>query len=387
MKTDDFPYLVIGLAEFLEKRDRHYPYPDSLRYSLNKLSVVLLSDYPKTLDGLIQLFTKPLCTWWPGELPSEFEPNEPLIEDNEPSFEAMAYLERLSEQDNIRFQDSLSHIATVVDNRKFRQLLDRLRDISLTDLNGAQNDYITLRRFIIKHPYVLQRHISKVFSQTQYISTAEVSELYIKTNEIKDVLQYPNSDGHQFFWLCEHCGPLRVVHGQLESIKRSVCGKHCPRHQSGWKEVPPSNQLNVLRKGIHLRVHIPGIPELALFNCLEKYRQKYPKLIKDVLLWPRIDRYDLQIRFVDATWAIDIKDYEKPHQLARNLTNLFREGDLHWDKGFYVYPVYREKQHRNYGETVRLEARPFLKGIEIISDETFKGRVLHKLKSLKKGKP
>ena len=386
MKPNDFPYLVIGLAEFLEKQERSYPYPKALQYSLNKLSLDLRADYPKTMSGVIQLFAKPLCDWWPDEWPSEFGQDEPLIEDNDLSFEAVSYLERLFEQDNIFSQNSLLSIGIIVDNLKFKRLLNLLRDKSLTDADGAQDDYVILRRFIIEHPFALQREISQVFSQTRYINTTEVSELYIKTNEIKAILQYPGPDRKQLFWLCKHCGPLYVRNGQRQSIKSSICGLHCPRQQDGWKGVLPANQLNVLRRGIHLRVQLPGIPELGLFTWLEERQQEYPQLLKEVTLWPRIDMYDLQLRFTDSIWAVDIKDYEKPHQLGRNLTSLYREGGLYWDKGFYVYPTYREKQRRDYGEVVRLEAGKHLHEVEIINDETFKVQVMGKLKLLKQGK-
>lgn len=385
MKAEIFPYLVIGLAGFLEKPARKYPFPDPLRYSLNNLSLALLSKYPKSTEGLIQLFEGPLSEWWPGELPAAYDPNEPLVEDGELSFEAMTYLEKLYEQNNTLFQDSLSQIELIFDNHRFKRMLDHLRDKALTDISGAQSDYVILRRFIIEHPYALQRDISLIFSQTNYISVAEVNELYIKTNQIADVLQFPDLDGQKVFWLCEQCGPLRVKNGQLESIKHSVCDNHCPRNQGGWKSITPTNQLVVLRKGVHLRVQLPGIPEISLFNWLEECQKKYKEWIRRIILWPNIDTYDLQIQFVDSTWAVDVKDHQKPHQLGQSLAGIYREGDLHWDRGFYVYPNYREKQRRDYGEAIRLAAASNIKGVEIASEEVFKQQVVSKLKSLKKG--
>jgi hypothetical protein len=385
LKTDFFPYLVIGLAKLLEQPIRKYPYPDSLRYGLNHLSLSLRSKYPKTTDGLIHLFEQPLSQWWPGELPGLYDPNEPLVEYGELSFEALSYLENLYQQANAVFQDSLSMIEILLDNQKFKSLLVRLREKSVIDISGAQSNYVALRRFIIEHPYAMQQEISRTFSENKYILATEVSELYIKANELADVLKYPDSEGRQVFWLCEHCGPLRVKNGQLESLKRSVCDAHCPRHQGGWKPIMPSNQLSVLRKGVHLRTYLPGIPELNLFRWLEEYQLKHSKLITSVTLWPRIDMYDLQIKFVDATWAVDVKDHQKPHQLGKSLTGIYGEGDLHWDRGFYVYPNYREKQRRDYGEAIRLATDSRLQGIEIVSEEAFKEQVLGKLKSLKKG--
>ena len=86
MKAEIFPYLAIGLAKFFEKQDRRYPYPDSLQYSLNNIALALSSKYPKTMKGLILLFEKPLNEWWSDELPNNFDPNMPLLEDGELSF-------------------------------------------------------------------------------------------------------------------------------------------------------------------------------------------------------------------------------------------------------------------------------------------------------------
>ncbi|MCL4268931.1 MAG: hypothetical protein KJZ72_05275 [Anaerolineales bacterium] len=81
MKAEIFPYLAIGLAKFFEKQDRRHPYPDPLRYSLNHMALAMSSNYPKTIEGLLFLFEKPLNGWWPGDLPEGFDANMPLLED------------------------------------------------------------------------------------------------------------------------------------------------------------------------------------------------------------------------------------------------------------------------------------------------------------------
>jgi hypothetical protein len=141
-----------------------------------------------------------------------------------------------------------------------------------------------------------------------------------------------------------------------------------------------------LRKGIHLRTYLPGIPELGLFHWLEECRQKHSEFIRSVSLWPRIDIYDLQIEFVDSVWAVDVKDHQEPHRLGLSLTGIYGEGELQWNRGFFVYPDYREKQRSDYGEAIRLAATSRLHRIEIVSEERFKEQVAAKLKSLKKGK-
>lgn len=383
MKSEIFPYLAIGLAKFFEKPGRRYPYPDSLRYSLNHVALVLSSKYPKTIEGLLLLFEKPLNEWWPGDLPEDFDVNMPLLEDGELSFEALTYLEKLYEQENGHFHDSLLQLELVLDNQKFKYLLDYLREKSLADMHGAHDDYVTLRRFIIEHPFALQREISHVFSQTNYLHVTQVQDLYVKTSQIADLLRSADSANDSKYWLCERCGPLRIKNGRLESIKNSLCEKNCPKNQGGWRAIHPTNQLGVLRKGVHLRVFIPGVPELSLFNWLEEYRRKNQNWMEGTVLWPGIDSYDLQVKFVDSVWAVDIKDHRDPYKLGSSLTRIYGEGNMRWDQGYYVYPDYREKQRPGYGDVVRQASQT--KGFHIISDEVFKQKVINKIKSLKKG--
>lgn len=384
LNPDVFPYLVIGLAEWLEQETRSYPYPPFFQDSLNRLSLSLLYEYPQTMAGIVRLFSQPLEEWWIGEYPAEFAPEEPLIEDGALSYEAMNYLDYLSQQEKLSYQDSLARIEIVVDNRKFRKLFERLREKSLIDAEGAQDDYVTLRRFLIEHPYVWITEISRVFSQTKYVDAADVGALYVETGQVTDLMQFPDKKGHPHFWLCERCGPLYVRRGQLESVKPTVCDFRCRRHQDEWQKMAPSRQLRVLRKGIHIRVHLPGIPELQLFTWLQEQYQKHPQLLLDVALWLRIDVYDIQLRFADAVWAIDVKDHHRPHLLGRILADLYREGSLYWDKGFYVYPTYREKQRLDYREAARQEIGNRLTNMEVVSDEVFKSRVRQKIQTMKK---
>lgn len=141
----------------------------------------------------------------------------------------------------------------------------------------------------------------------------------------------------------------------------------------------------VLRRGIHLRTHLPGIPELDLFDWLLSQQQKSPQFLQGVVLWPRIDMYDIQIKFVDSTWAIDVKNYRNPYRLGEQIKTLYGEGELQWDRGFYVYPGYRERQQVNYGEVARQQVAGSVSGIEIVSDDYLKGLVTEKIRMLEEG--
>jgi hypothetical protein len=102
------------------------------------------------------------------------------------------------------------------------------------------------------------------------------------------------------YWLCEQCGPLTKQYGQLRGIKPSACNDHrteLPHVQL----VPWQRGLRCIAIGIHWRVCLPAISEMRLFHQWEVLCQQHPKELCSVLLWPGIDRYDLQLRFADGS--------------------------------------------------------------------------------------
>ncbi|KYC41369.1 hypothetical protein WA1_21945 [Scytonema hofmannii PCC 7110] len=90
--SNNFDYLVVGLAEFF-RQNHNYPYPDLLQHACNKLALKMTATpYPRTLEGLFSLLGKPLLTWYPLEIPKEFDPDFGLIYDRALSEEASQYL-------------------------------------------------------------------------------------------------------------------------------------------------------------------------------------------------------------------------------------------------------------------------------------------------------
>lgn len=382
-----FPYLVIGVAQWLQKGEngQSYPYPSLLQAVINLLALKMGAKFPRTLSGLLEIFSHPVQEWWPEEIPAQFFSTEPLIEDGALSYEAVSYLDNLTEADNIHYNASLAQIELVVDNLKFRALFERLRQNFVADPVVTQEEYVKLRRFLIENPYPNITEISQTFSETKYISFADVSGLYVKANELASLMQFPDENKKPYFWLCPSCGPLIVRNGQLESVKPQMCSFYCPGQKEGWRKIVPGRKRMVLRRGIHLRTHLPGIPELDLFDWLLSQQQKSPQFLQGVVLWPRIDMYDIQIKFVDSTWAIDVKNYRNPYRLGEQIKTLYGEGELQWDRGFYVYPGYRERQQVNYGEVARQQVAGSVSGIEIVSDDYLKGLVTEKIRMLEEG--
>src|SRR5712691_2203011 len=141
----------------------------------------------------------------------------------------------------------------------------------------------------------------------------------------------------------------------LGSIKPSACTGRCPGPQ-GWQDLDPLSNTLVLKRGLHLRTHIPGITEIQLYRWLLQDVQSTQPMLQQVVLWPGVDRYDLLLRFQDGTWAVDVKDYKDPFALGKHIAQdnrHFAENELIWNYWFYVYPSYREISRSDYATHVR----------------------------------
>ena len=376
MNQDDLTYLLVGLEEWFESKKTTYP--RTLRHSMNLLSLRMGKDYPKTFTGLLELFHQPTRTWWRGEPLEKFAMDTPLLEDDALSPEAHGYLDDVWE-DEPKFRGTLEQLGSFLDNQKFRELQRRLREAYPTDPEGAQREYVNLRRFLIENPYADVVTLSQAFRGARHVREDEVRELY---REVTDSLLFPNSKGENVAWICRQCGPLYIRDGRREAVKAGLCGRHCPKNEGGWREVPPSGKLRVLRRALHERVAAPGIPELVLFEWLEAEQKRLPKCVEALHLYPGIDTYDIQIRFQDETWALDVKDIYNPQSFVRKVKPIYGEGKLAWNRAFYIYPAYREQQRSDYATVAHTAACPA--DTKIVNDERFKSLVREKLRELNK---
>ncbi|MDZ8027463.1 MAG: hypothetical protein RMX97_22600 [Nostoc sp. DedQUE11] len=378
MGSNEFDNLILGLAEFV-RRDGRYPYPELLRHALNKLALELTAvTYPRTLTGLLGLLEKPVKTWYPGRLlPKEFDSDFGLLYEWGLSEEASRYLyEELLEKTKLsEFATTLTK-QIAIENVQFQKILERLQELynNNSDPDRVQQEYVLLRRFLIENGYTTPAQLRKAFLKSRHIDIEEVGDFYDECEE------------NEACWNCDRCGPLFKKYGKLRGIKPSACNDHRQNlpfiRQITWKQ-----GLRRLKFGIHLRICLPGIPEMRLFKALEELQSKYSDQLCAIHLYPGIDRYDLQLRFCDqSTWAVDIKDYRSPYNLAPKLTPLFGEGDLRYDESFYVIPIQRLQQREDYIEILREQAIKLPSSTNLLSDAVFEERVIHKIEQLREGK-
>ncbi|HEY9802957.1 MAG TPA: hypothetical protein V6D25_21520 [Leptolyngbyaceae cyanobacterium] len=377
MDISEFDRLVIGLAEFV-RRDGKYPYPELLRHALNKLALEITAvPYPRTLTGLLALLEKPVKTWYPKRLiAKEFDSDFGLLYEGGLSEEANRYFyEELIVRTKLPADATEATQQVAIENIHFQRILSRLQESYNNDNEPeiVQREYILLRRFLIENRYPTTAQIRKVFLKTKYIKQEEVGDFY-EDCEIEEP-----------YWDCDRCGPLLKKYGQLRGIKPSACNDH--RQSLPYvKKITWQHGLRRLKFGIHLRICLPGIPEIRLFEILAELHRQFPQQLCRLHLYPGIDRYDLQLCFCDqTTWAVDIKDYRSPYKLAPKLTPLFGEGDLRYDESFYVIPIERLQQTENYLEILREQAAKLPSGTHLLSDAVFQERVIKKIERLREG--
>lgn len=374
-KTELFDYLLIGLKEYID-REKKYPYPDLLRHGMNALSLEMKNiSFPKTMNGFLRFVSEPVNDWCPKSfIPQEFDDDFGLIDERSLSEEANDYLSELFENGKIPEYASAKIKQLAIDNAKFMSIVDKLRDAYDKDNpQQAQQEYNIFRPFLIQNQYTTPRDIRKAFRRSKYISVEEVGELY------------EECENNQNYWYCDRCGILTEKYGRLKGLKPSLCKNHRPDksyvHQVQWE-----TGLLRIKEGIYQRVCFPGIPELNLYSAMEALQKENPDYLKEVRLYPSIDRYDLQLRFSDDTvWAVDYKDVRDPYKLARNLKPLYSEGNLRYDESFYVVSDRCIKNHSDYTDIARKAAEALPYETHLVSDKTFRNRVNQKISELQKG--
>jgi len=375
LSADTFFFLVVGLAKFMEGGKR-YPYPPEFQKALHYLSFAMGDKYPKTITDLLLLFSsKPLGDWWMGELPDGIDPHFELCFDNRLDDAIADYL---IERD-IKSGSTLKDLQIILDNQRIQNVLIKLREIyCTTDPVGASQEYKAIREYLILHPWTNSTGLRQGLHHLHYFDPTQISDLfYLEAHTIPQLLHRPSSAQTASYWNCTACGPLYFKYNRLGSIKPSACLKRCPGPQ-GWQPIDPQRYPLVLREGIHLRTHIPGVTEIQLYQWLiQQIVPQYPSL-QEFHLWPAVDRCDLFLVIRNYVLSIDVKDYRNPYALAKVIKRDHRDqipGLPDWQMWFYVYPAYRELQDPDYHNHLVQACMPLPSNVQIMNDNQFKSYI------------
>ncbi len=346
-QTADFilAYLAAGLVQAADN-DFKYPYPPIWQQALNMLTVSQIRyayPIPTTISQIVEMMETPLAEWWPGPPPEtispELMPVTTLVFGGQPDEWVYEFLETQNLDgiaDTSYFQDEINQAG-------IRKILDLYRPEAET----FGYAYVAVRRFLIENPVTTLAQIQQRLGALPLLRNKTVAEFYEPEEDFLDRASYQRQ-----FWRCPHCGNiLNWVEGAPRCARHSICGRLTADYRARTP-VTPTGDLLRLKRSVAQRVCVPGLPEVQLYDWACEQQAKDTGLL-DVTLWPGVDRYDLRLVFSDNTaWAIDVKDYADPTNLARQILgkSFYNMDPFRWDEGYYVFPQYRLEWNRSYVE-------------------------------------
>lgn len=367
-----FLKLCLGLLSYTEEDGykKDWPYPPGLMLAMNDLSLHMEDKFPKTWREFIAYCEKPLAVWYPNSVTVEhFGGEYQLLKAGRLTEQAQDFLNELPIT-LLTEQEWRGYVPqSVLDNQVLADLIHRLHGEE--DQTAAQQEYVTVRSFLIEHCWIGRR------------AERTLNQSGLKKERIDWIKKSFYRIGHGDLWECDRCGVLRMEGDRLIGIKPD----YCDDHREGLPHIRQIQEYSFLQlnNGTHLRTFIPGRAELAIFEEAERLNDEYPDCIFGVERYPSLDSYDLRVQFSDEVWAVDVKDIADPETMAKKVKPLDNDGALTHQQGFYVIPDRRLIQQPDYLTNVRRRTaaiKPPL--ISLISQTEFCDRMQTKCKSLLK---
>ncbi|MDE1675181.1 hypothetical protein [Nocardia gipuzkoensis] len=218
---------------------------------------------------------------------------------------------------------------------------------------GRQDSYVAFRRLVISTPVLTELEL-----QERLMSP----ELRILAEAVKEC--YPSAPAECRFSdrvvPCADCGNLLVrFRDDVWCVNDRCTRRSAPRQGEG---LPLAQGVRWLAAPIRTFIAAPGRAELRLEQDLSALGVK-------VELWPRYDTYDLRIEFPDEhVWAVDVKDWSNPVQLAKQLGPI--PSDPPWHRAFYIPSREAVAEKPGYLKTLRERSRTGLRGtgVTIVSE-------------------
>ncbi|MDD5368534.1 MAG: hypothetical protein PHQ40_05580 [Anaerolineaceae bacterium] len=344
-----FDLLIAGILA-AARSNWQVPYPAVFSQAINQLSCLLAfrhAPIPMPLQDWMSLFELPISEWWPEDpsvLGIQTTEQLALMLSGQPDDWLTEYFET-REIDIASISKSLTSFKSEIDQQEINTLRQWCR------LNNQPDLYSQFREFLIARPYATLWELSDfMLGWFGLRMPILIQALYEEPG--------PERIHQGQFWVCPYChGILKWRAGKPSCIRSSVCGRLTNQYQE-MRPIPIDSNLRVLKYGVHERTCVPGIPELALrAQCLPDQIAG----VKDVVLWPGFDAYDLRVTFVDnQSWAIDVKDLREAYGLRRTidralggLYSVREDTGLEWEQAFYVVPDFRTEWTPGYLDIAR----------------------------------
>jgi hypothetical protein len=365
-----FPELILGLALLTqEQKDWMQKYPPVLLRAMAAISLEMGAKFPKTVTAFLGLCQQPLKNWYPYKL-RNFTINYALLDNKQLTEQASDYLYEMPSEMSQQIQTTGFIPTSVLDNWEMVRFIEQVR--GMDDSGEAQRQYTIIRSFLIEHSWITKKNLMEL--KRQGISEEGIN--WLKTTF------YHQEDNEQKVIHCDYCGILRLENNHLVGIKPTYCSDH----QWGLPHVHSTtvSSYSRLKMGIHLRTFIPGQAELALFNEAEALQHEYPEHLIDVVRYPALDTYDLQLVFRDEVWAVDVKDYADPLDLKRKITPIRKANNRDHAKAFYVVPDRRLRFIPDYLDQVRRYTKIIRPPLFLLSQQEICNRMKAKCAELVK---
>lgn len=306
-------------------------YPPLLQLSINQLSLVgLLNAGPivKGIPDFVSTWARtPLKDWG---LPINCSNNE--------------WLEEVLVEEDGQISSFCLEIKSDSNARGVFQK-EIINDL-MTKCQKNKQLYTDFRKFLIEHPTVAKGKLE----QKKLGKFSDVKEILKSCYELAPLsYQYQG-----LFYKCNYCHGLMYLNKENKLLCENRWCKGNENKPQAIEELPEGENLLWLKRDLRYFIHHPGLAELYL-------EKEISKMGLDIILYPDLDKYDLQITFPDQTiWAVDVKSWKLARELARNLIKDFDANaqkevipqipDSRYDKSFFVFPdeiTSSQKEYKN----------------------------------------
>lgn len=330
-----FALIAKGLVEkeqLLQKEPTQYPYSKALQHGINMFlaasrqigAVQDIMHYADEAAFLKHFIPKPISEWFDGWDPTEIDSLN-LQEEAFYSYGAFAYQRsgNLYSPSSECYEYLDSQDSDIMAGTDERVLYEKIIVL-------GQETYCRIRKYIIEHPII------------------SIDERRAMSLELADdpaameAFQFAYEEIWEDSYRCPCCG-WTMTQGKYGYICHSShCTDIVPNLTDEMKLDVSGGGLYRLKKGIMRYFAAPGKLELEIVAFCKK---------KNVhcVLWPQLDRYDVEIQFSDGeVWEIDAKAYRNPMALRAKILNDngFPTGD--YARGYYVIPSEYTVNQKNY---------------------------------------
>jgi hypothetical protein len=193
-----------------------------------------------------------------------------------------------------------------------------------------QEAYCRVRRYIIEYPIITLEDRRKM--------SLELAD----NPAARDAFQFAYEEITEDCYRCPRCGWTMIPGKYGYSCHSTDCTAVIPELTDEMKLAASGGGFYRLKSGIMRYFSDPGKLELEIAAFCEKKKLRW-------VLWPQMDRYDVEIQFSDGDiWEIDAKAYHHPLTLRTKIQNDngFPEGE--YTRGYFVIPNEYTVNQRNY---------------------------------------